>query len=208
VRVAIQALSAVLGGTQSLHTNGYDEALALPGADAARLALRTQQVIAEESGVASTVDPLAGSWYVEWLTDELERRAVRYLEQLDDLGGAAAAIPFMSDEIHQAAYRWQLELESGERRVVGVNCYEEDVTPLDLPQPDFGALGREQKERLAGVRAARDDAVVQTALAELRRTAVDGGNLVPSIIDAVKVRGTLGEISAVLKELWGPYQSA
>jgi methylmalonyl-CoA mutase N-terminal domain/subunit len=208
VRVAIQALSAVLGGTQSLHTNGYDEALALPGADAARLALRTQQVIAEESGVASTVDPLAGSYYVEWLTDELERQAVRYLEQLDELGGAAAAIPFMSEEIHRAAYRWQLELESGERQVVGVNCYEEDETPLDLPQPDFGALGRGQTERLAAVRAARDDAVVQIALAEVKRTAVAGGNLVPVIVEAVKVRCTLGEISAVLKALWGPYQGS
>ena len=208
VRVAIQALAAVMGGTQSLHTNGFDEALALPGADAALLALRTQQVIAEESGAASTVDPLAGSWYVEWLTDELERRAVRYLEQLDELGGAAAAIPFMSEEIHQAAYRWQLELESGDRRVVGVNCYEEDTAPLDLPQPDFGVLGREQTARLAVVLAARDDAVVQNALAEVRRTASDGGNLVPPIVDAVKVRGTLGEISGVLKELWGPYQGA
>jgi methylmalonyl-CoA mutase N-terminal domain/subunit len=208
VRVAIQALAAVMGGTQSLHTNGFDEALALPGADAALLALRTQQVIAEESGAASTADPLAGSWYVEWLTDELERRAVRYLEQLDELGGAAAAISFMSEEIHQAAYRWQLELESGDRRVVGVNCYEEDTAPLDLPQPDFGVLGREQTARLAVVLAARDDALVQNALAEVRRTASDGGNLVPPIIEAVKVRGTLGEISGVLKELWGPYQGA
>ena len=195
VRVAIQALAAVLGGTQSLHTNGYDEALALPGADAALLALRTQQVIAEESGAASTVDPLAGSWYVEWLTDELERRAVRYLEQLDELGGASVAIPFMSEEIHQAAYRWQLELESGARQVVGVNCYEEDGATLDLPQPDFGVLGREQTARLAAVRASRDDAVVRASLAEIRRTAVKG-------------RGTLGEISGVLKELWGPYQGA
>ena len=206
VRVAIQALSAVLGGTQSLHTNGYDEALALPGADAARLALRTQQIIAEESGVASTVDPLAGSWYVEWLTDELERRAVRYLEKLDELGGPAAAIPFMSEEIHQAAYRWQLELESGDRQVVGVNCYEENEVRMDLPQPDFGALGREQAERLAAVRAARDDSVVESALAELERTARAGSNLVPVIVEAVKVRGTLGEISSVLKGLWGPYQ--
>jgi methylmalonyl-CoA mutase N-terminal domain/subunit len=112
----------------------------------------------------------------------------------------------MSEEIHRAAYRWQLELESGERQVDGVNCYEEDETPLDLPQPDFGALGRGQNERLAAVRAARDDAVVQIALAEVKRTAVAGGNLVPVIVEAVKVRCTLGEISAVLKALWGPYQ--
>ena len=156
--------------------------------------------------MAATVDPLAGSWYVEWLTDELERRAVRYLEQLEELGGAAAAIPFMSEEIHQAAYRWQLELEAGERQVVGVNCYEEDEIPLELPQPDFGALGREQTERLAAVRAARDDAAVQKAIAEVERTAIAGGNLVPAIVEAVKVRCTLGEVSAVLMELWGPYQ--
>ena len=114
----------------------------------------------------------------------------------------------MSEEIHQAAYRWQLELESGARQVVGVNCYEEDGAPLDLPQPDFGVLGREQTARLAAVRAARDDAVVRASLAEIRRTAVAGENLVPPIVEAVKVRGTLGEISGVLKELWGPYQGA
>ncbi len=208
VRVAIQAMSAVLGGTQSLHTNGYDEALALPGVDAARLALRTQQVIAEESGIGSTVDALAGSWYVEWLTDELERRAVRYLERLDELASVAEAISFMSEEIHRAAYRWQLELERGDRQVVGVNCYEEEEAPLVLPQPDFGALGREQARRLAAVRANRDDSKVRKALADVGRVADSDGNLVPAIIEAVKVRGTLGEISSVMKDLWGPYQGA
>ncbi len=121
------------------------------------------------------MDPLAGSWYVEWLTDELERRAVRYLERLDELGGVAEAIPFMSEEIHQAAYRWQLELESGDRRVVGVNCYEEEETALVLPQPDFGALGNEQTKRLAAVRASRDDSVARSALADVERVAVTAG---------------------------------
>jgi methylmalonyl-CoA mutase N-terminal domain/subunit len=206
VRVAVQALAAVLGGTQSLHTNGFDEALSLPTAEAAKLALRTQQVIAEESGVAATVDPLGGSWYVEWLTAELEGRAREYLDRIDELGGAARSIAFMSEEIHQAAYRWQLELESGERRVVGVNCYEEQEAPPALEQPDYEQLGKEQAERLAAVRATRDDGPVHRALQAVDAAAAGSENLVPTIVEAVKVRATLGEISSVLGKRWGVYQ--
>ena len=207
VRVAVQALAAVLGGTQSLHTNGFDEALSLPTAEAAKLGLRTQQVLAEESGVVSTVDPLGGSWYVEWLTDELETRARDYLARIDELGGAARAIPFMSEEIHQAAYRWQLELESGGRKVVGVNCYEEQERPLRLDAPDFAQLGRDQAARLASIRAARDGQAVRSALHQVDRVAAGTGNLLPALVEAVKVRATLGEISGVLRERWGSYQA-
>src|SRR5688572_31739788 len=156
VRVTLQALSAVLGGTQSLHTNGYDEALALPTEEAARLALRTQQILANESGVARTVDPLAGSYYVEALTDELERRAREYLTKIDELGGAALAIDYMREEIHRSAYRFQKEVESGERTVVGVNSFREDAEDVALEQPDYTALEARQKEKLAALRAKRD----------------------------------------------------
>jgi methylmalonyl-CoA mutase N-terminal domain/subunit len=207
VRVAVQALAAVLGGTQSLHTNGYDEALSLPTEEAAKLALRTQQVLAEESGVTAAVDPLGGAWFVEALTDELEANARRYLDQIDELGDIARAIPFMSEEIHQAAYRWQLELESGERKVVGVNCYEEMTEPPRLDQPDFAKLGREQAERLARTRSGRDDEAVGSALRQVQETAAANGNLVPVIVEAVKVRATIGEISGVLRDRWGTFQA-
>jgi methylmalonyl-CoA mutase N-terminal domain/subunit len=207
VRVAVQALAAVLGGTQSLHTNGYDEALSLPTEEAAKLALRTQQVLAEESGVTAVVDPLGGAWFVEALTDELEANARSYLDQMDELGDIARAIPFMSEEIHQAAYRWQLELESGERKVVGVNCYEETTEPPRLDQPDFVKLGREQAERLARTRSKRDDEAVASALRQVQETAAATGNLVPVIIEAVKVRATIGEISGVLRDRWGTFQA-
>ncbi|MEJ2482313.1 MAG: methylmalonyl-CoA mutase family protein [Gemmatimonadota bacterium] len=207
VRVTVQALAAVLGGTQSLHTNGYDEALSLPTEEAAKLALRTQQVVAEESGVADTADPLGGSWYVEALTDTLEMEARRYLDQLDELGDVVGAIAFMSEEIHQAAYRWQLELESGERRVVGVNCYREPADSPRLEQPDFAKLGRAQAERLSAVRAARDSEVVASALKKVEEAAIAPGNVVPAIVEAVKVRATLGEISEVLRSEWGTFQA-
>jgi len=211
VRVAVQALAAILGGTQSLHTNGYDEALNLPTAEAARLALRTQQVLAEESGVASTADPLGGSYYVETLTAELEDRAVEYLYRIEGIvseGGEADVIHFMSEEIHRAAYREQLAIESGERRVVGVNIYadEEDAPRIELP--DFGGLETEQKRRLARVKAARDDAVVRERLAAVAVAAVGDDNLLPPIIEAVRVRATVGEISGVLRDEWGRYQPA
>jgi methylmalonyl-CoA mutase, N-terminal domain len=206
VRVTVQALAGVLGGTQSLHTNGYDEALTLPSAEAARLALRTQQVLAEESGVTATVDPLAGSWYVEALTDELERLARGYLERLEELGGAAEAIPWVRDEIHGAAYRWQLALESGTRRVVGVNCYRDDDARATIPQPDFAELGRTQRARLGAARSRRDGGTVRALLSRIAGAADSGENLVPPIVEAVKGKVTLGEISGVLMERWGRYE--
>jgi methylmalonyl-CoA mutase N-terminal domain/subunit len=210
VRVTVQALAAILGGTQSLHTNSYDEALALPTAEAVRLALRTQQVLAEESGVASTADPLGGSWYVETLTAELESRAFAYLErieEIDEAGGEAEVIAFMTEEIHRAAYQHQLAVESGERRVVGVNVYAEDDEPAaHIELPDFGGLEAEQQRRLERVRAKRDDAVVRRRLATVADAADTGQNLLPPIIDAVRVRATVGEISGVLREKWGRYR--
>jgi len=208
VRVTVQALSAVLGGTQSLHTNSFDEALALPSAEAARLALRTQQVLAEESGVQDTVDPLAGSYYVESLTDRLEELARGYLVKIEELGGAAAAVPFMTEEIHRSAYAWQREVESGERRVVGVNVYQDDEPTISVAFPDFAELQQAQRRRLDEVRARRDSDLVETMLDEVADAAQAGSNLLPVMIEAVKVRATLGEISHRLARLWGTYRPA
>ncbi len=206
VRVTVQALAAVLGGTQSLHTNSYDEALALPGAEAARLALRTQQVLAEESGVRDTVDPLGGSYYVESLTERLEELAGTYLERIEELGGAAAAVPFMTEEIHRAAYAWQLELESGERGVVGINVYAEKEPYVPIVVPDYEELQQSQRRRLTEVRARRDGDTVEKALADVTAAAQAEINVLPSMVEAVKVRATVGEISARLGELWGSYR--
>ncbi len=206
VRVAVQALAGVLGGTQSLHTNSFDEALALPGAEAARLALRTQQVLAEESGVRDTVDPLGGSHYVESLTDQLEELARGYLQKIEELGGAASAIPFMTDEIHDSAYAWQLAVESGNQAVVGVNVYEEEEEPTPVALPDFTNLQRAQRSRLEEVRRARDSHQVELALGRVAMAAGAGSNLLPPMIEAVKVRASLGEISGRLLGLWGPYR--
>jgi len=206
VRVALQALSAVLGGTQSLHTNGYDEALALPTEEAARIALRTQQIIAEETGVADSVDPLGGSYLVESLTDEIEKRALEYLAKVDELGGAAGAIPFFQEEIHRAAYDFQLEVERGERSIVGVNVYTEEEGPPRIEQPDYGALEAAQRARLQRFRADRDPAAVEAALSEVRATARSGGNLLPALVRAVRALATLGEISDVLRAEWGVYR--
>jgi methylmalonyl-CoA mutase N-terminal domain/subunit len=209
VRVAVQAIAAILGGTQSLHTNGYDEALNLPTAEAARLALRTQQVLAEESGVASTADPLGGSYYVETLTAELESRAVEYLDRIEEIisdGGEADVIHFMTEEIHRAAYRHQLAVEAGEAHVVGVNVYTDDEETPPIELPDFGGLEAEQKRRLERVKATRDAAVVRERLAVVAAAASGDDNLLPPIIDAVRARATVGEISGVLREKWGRYQ--
>ncbi len=205
VRVAVQALAAVLGGTQSLHTNGYDEALALPTEESARLALRTQQILASESGVARTADPLGGSYFVEALTDEIESRARGYLERIEELGGAARAIDFMQEEIHRAAYRWQKEVESGERPLVGVNVHEEDEGAPRIGQPDYTALERNQREALASRRRARADEAARAALGRVGDVAGRDANLMPPIIDAVKAGCTLGEISDVLRSEWGTY---
>ena len=205
VRVTIQALAATLGGTQSLHTNGYDEALALPMEESAKLALRTQQVMSSESGVTKTVDPLGGSHYVEALTDEVERLAMEYLAKIDDMGGASQAIEFMQEEIHQAAYRFQMDIESGERSVVGVNVHSEDEGPPRIGQPDYSALERAQVVRLRAVRSSRDETAVATALDSIRLVASSSDNLMPGLIDAVKLGVTLGEISDALREEWGTW---
>ena len=205
VRVTIQALAATLGGTQSLHTNGYDEALALPTEESAKLALRTQQVMSSESGVTKTVDPLGGSHYVEALTDEVERLAMEYLAKIDDMGGASQAIEFMQEEIHQAAYRFQMDIESGERSLVGVNVHSEDEGPPRIGQPDYSALERAQVARLRAVRSSRDETAAATALDSIRLVASSSDNLMPGLIDAVKLGVTLGEISDALREEWGTW---
>jgi len=216
VRVAVQALAAVLGGTQSLHTNGFDEALSLPTADAATLALRTQQVIGYESGAALTVDPLAGSYYVEALTDALERDARALLERVDELGGAAQAIAagFFQEEIARSAYEYQLRVERGETTIVGVNKFTDGSEQPVVASPDYSALEREQVARLRAVRAARDAGAVSSALAALRtaaRSFVGEGSpsrahLMPLIVDAVRARASVGEISDVLSAEWGAYR--
>jgi len=205
VRVTVQALAAVLGGTQSLHTNAYDEALALPTEESARIALRTQQLLAEESGVARTVDPLAGSWAIESLTDEIETRALAYIERIDALGGAARAVEFMQDEIHRAAYHHQLEIEAGTRSVVGVNSQVEDEPEAKIPQPDYSALEADQVARLRAFRAARDGEAVARTRAAIADAAKTGANVLPAMVEAVKAEATLGEISDTLRGVWGTY---
>ncbi len=177
VRVTVQALAATLGGTQSLHTNAFDEALALPTEESARLALRTQQIIAAECGVTRTADPLGGSHYVEALTDEIERRAVQYLDVIDELGGASKAIDYMREEIHRAAYAFQMDIESGERPVVGVNLHTEDEGPGRVGQPDHSALERGQIERLTAFKGERDAAEVRARLVAIRDGARGTSNL-------------------------------
>ena len=207
VRTGLQALAAVLGGTQSLHTNSMDEALGLPTERAALLALRTQQVIAHESGVGDTVDPLAGSWFVESLTDAVEAGARAYLAKIDNLGGAVRAIEhgFQQREIHDAAYRWQKAVESGESIVVGVNEFvqEDNVRPEILHVDE--ALRERRSARLAALRERRDGAAVEGALAGLERAARDGDNVMPPILAAVEAYATLGEISDRLRTVFGSY---
>jgi methylmalonyl-CoA mutase, N-terminal domain len=215
VRVAIQAMSAVLGGTQSLHTNGYDEALALPTEEAATLALRTQQIIANESGAALTADPLAGSYYVEHLTNELEQHAIDLLAKVDELGGAANAIgaSFFQEEIARSAYAYQMSVERGQTVIVGVNRYADDNEPPVIATPDYSALEREQVERLRAIRVRRDAAATDNRLALLRDGArgyaTRGGSRAPLmelIIDAVRARASVGEIADALRDEWGTYR--
>ncbi|HEY8514165.1 MAG TPA: methylmalonyl-CoA mutase family protein [Candidatus Binatia bacterium] len=208
VRVTLQALAAVLGGTQSLHTNGKDEALALPTEDSARLALRTQQLIAYESGVADTIDPLAGSYFVETLTDELERRAFEYIERIDEMGGAVAAIEqgFMQREIQNAAYRYQQEIERKERIIVGVNSFTLEREPVPEILQIKPELEERQKQKVAKVRAERAAQPVADALERVERAARDGSNLMPPILDAVRAYATLGEISDAMRRVFGEYR--
>jgi methylmalonyl-CoA mutase N-terminal domain/subunit len=213
VRVAVQTLAAVLGGTQSLHTNGYDEALALPTAEAATLALRTQQIVAYESGVANTVDPLAGSFYVEHLTDALEHAAMKLLAEVDKLGGAEKAIEagFVQEEIGRSAYEHQMRVERGENVVVGVNKFGDGEAPPVIPTPDFSRLAREQVERVRAVRAQRDAKAAAQALTALKAAAAQPAksrpSLMPLIIAAVRARTTLGEISDAFVEAWGVHRA-
>jgi len=208
IRTTIQALAAVLGGTQSLHTNSLDEALSLPTEEAVRIALRTQQIIAEESGVANTVDPLGGSYFVEALTNQMERGVWDYFRRIDELGGVIPAIEqgFFQREIADAAYEYQRRIESGEQIIVGVNAYTiEEETPIPILKigPEIEA---KQRERLARVRRERNAARVNAALAEVRRAAQDGDNLVPPILEAVKAYATLGEIIDELRGVFGEYE--
>jgi methylmalonyl-CoA mutase N-terminal domain/subunit len=208
VRVTVQALAGILGGTQSLHTNSYDEALSLPSAKAAKLALRTQQVLGAEAGVADTVDPLGGSYYVEDLTDRLEHHARAYMDEIEAMGGPASAVEYMSEEIHQTAYRYQKAVERGEAEVVGVNVHREEKPPPSPPEmPDFAALAKAQRDRLARVKTDRDAASVGDSLDALRVAAHADDNLLPVIVEAVKRRATLGEISQVLRDVWGEYRA-
>jgi methylmalonyl-CoA mutase, N-terminal domain len=208
IRTAIEALAAVLGGTQSLHTNSFDEALALPTEHAVRLALRTQQVIAHETGIVNTIDPLGGSYHLERLTNELERQTYEYFDRIEKLGGVVAAIEenFMQREIAEASYRYQSEVERGERVVVGVNRYElEDEPPLEILRID-PALERKQMYRVRAVRARRDSAAVEQALAELKRSAEGDTNLMEPIMLASRAYVTMGEMCDALREVWGVWR--
>ena len=208
VRVTIQALAAVLGGTQSLHTNSLDEALALPSEKAVTIALRTQQIIAEESGVVNTIDPLGGSFFVEAMTNRLEKQAYDYFRRIEELGGVLPAIEkgFFQKEISEAAYRYQQEIDEGRRHIVGVNIYN-DNKPYEVPILQMDPAGyKRQVERLNQVRATRDQGRVGQTLDRLRIAAQGTENLMPYILDAVRAYATLGEIVGVLKEVFGTYE--
>jgi methylmalonyl-CoA mutase N-terminal domain/subunit len=209
VRTAIEALAAVLGGAQSLHTNSFDEALALPTEHAARIALRTQQVIAHETGVVNTIDPLGGSWYLEQLTNRLEEEARDYFRRIRELGGVVAAIKdnFFQREIAEASFRYQAEVEARQRLVVGVNSYELDEDPeVELLRVDPG-LEQKQVERVRALRARRDRAAADAALGRLKEAAArDGVNLMPLIVDAAKAYVTMGEMCDALREVWGVWR--
>ncbi|NLK34036.1 MAG: methylmalonyl-CoA mutase family protein [Gracilibacteraceae bacterium] len=210
VRVAMQTLAAVLGGTQSLHTNSRDEALALPTEDSVRIALRTQQIVAYESGVTETVDPLAGSYYIESLTDQIEQKAAEYIRKIDEMGGAAKAIEtgYIQKEIQDSAYKYQKEIEAGDRIVVGVNKFQiEESAHKGLLKVD-PKVGELQQKKLAELRKIRDNVKVNASLDILKNTAKGSDNLMPLILDAVKTYATLGEICGILREVFGEYQQS
>jgi methylmalonyl-CoA mutase N-terminal domain/subunit len=210
-RVAFQSLAAVLGGTQSLHTNSFDEALALPCEDAVRVALRTQQLIAHESGVADTIDPLGGSYYVEYLTDEMEERAMRYIDRIEAMGGVTSAIEkgFLQKEIADSAYKYQKEIERKQRTLVGVNDYtvEKDWIPIELLRV-HPKVEKEQLDGLQKMKKERDSRKVKEALDKLHDEADKDRNLMPTIIEAVKAYVTLGEITEVLRTVFGEYRES
>ncbi|MCH7488772.1 MAG: methylmalonyl-CoA mutase family protein [Chloroflexi bacterium] len=210
VRTTFQALSAVLGGTQSLHTNSKDEALALPTQEAVELALRTQQIIAYESGVGDTIDPLAGSYVIEQLTDQVEAEAQEYIDRIDAMGGALAAIEqgFQQREIQESAFRMQREIEEKRRTVVGVNAYAEDETPMGSLMRVNPIVGEQQRARLEELRSKRNEQAARDTLEKLGEAASGTDNLVPYMIDCVEHDVTLGEICHLLRGLWGEYQGS
>lgn len=208
VRVTVQTLAAVLGGTQSLHTNSKDEALALPTEDAVRIALRTQQIVAHESGVANTIDPLAGSYYVEAMTDQIEREAVEYIERIDAMGGVVPSIEggFIQGEIQKAAYKYEMQVEAGERIVVGVNKFQiKETEHKDLLKIDM-KVQEEQIKFLNTVRTQRNNELVEEKLKALKTAAEGDANLMPYILDAVRVYGSVGEICNTMRSVFGEYR--
>ena len=208
VRTTLEALAAVLGGTQSLHTNSYDEALALPSEEAVLIGLRTQQIIAEESGAADTIDPFGGSYFVEALTDELEKGALDLIEHVDEMGGMPKAIEagFVQREIEESAYRKQIEVERGERHIVGVNIHADDQEPESEVLKISDEVRDQQSERLAKLRAERDSQAYHDAMSKLRSASKTDENLMPHIINAVKCHATVGEICDLFREEFGEYQ--
>ena len=210
VRVALQALAAVLGGTQSLHTNSRDEALSLPTEESVQIALRTQQILGYESGVAESIDPLAGSYLIECWTDEIEKKAIDYIERIDALGGALKAIEqgYLQREIQESAYRWQLAVDRGDKVVVGVNRFQvEEALDLDILRVD-PAVGERQAARLRALRERRDNELVSSSLSRLEQGARADENLVPLILNAVEKYATLGEICGVMRRVFGEYQAS
>jgi methylmalonyl-CoA mutase N-terminal domain/subunit len=205
VRTALQGMSAVLGGTQSLHTNSYDEALSLPSQHAAELALRTQQIMAYETGVGDTIDPLAGSWYIESLTDQVEQEAMEYVRRIDDMGGALAAVErgFQANEIHENAFRIQRDIEAGRKIVVGVNEYVDEEPPPEGLHRHDPTVGERRAAQMRRLRAERDGAACEAALARLEDGARGDANMMPLIIEAVEAYATLGEICGRLRSTWG-----
>jgi methylmalonyl-CoA mutase N-terminal domain/subunit len=208
VRVTLQALAAALGGCQSLHTNSFDEALALPSEEAVQVALRTQQIIAHESGIAATVDPLGGSYYIEWLTNQIEEGIQKYLDKIDEMGGVLAAIKngYIQREIMRSAYDYQRAVDSGEQVIVGVNKFttEEERTPPLLEIDE--AVEKKQIERLKKLKQERDDERVSQVLNKVRQVAQSDENVMPVLIEAVKAYATVGEISSVLRDVFGEYR--
>jgi methylmalonyl-CoA mutase N-terminal domain/subunit len=210
VRVALQALAAVLGGTQSLHTNSLDEALALPGEGSARVALRTQQIIAYESGVCNTPDPVGGAWAVEQQTDRIEAEAEDYIRKIDAMGGMLRAIEtgYVQKEIQESAYESQRRIESGDSVIVGVNRFTAEArTPIELMTVDE-KVGEDQRRRVLELRNDRDATRVACSLSELRQAAAGTGNLVPAILAAVEAYATVGEISDALRAVFGEYRES
>ena len=210
VRVALQTAAAVMGGTQSLHTNSRDEALALPTEDSVMVALRTQQIVAYESGLADVIDPLAGSYYVEALTNKIEKEAWEYIKKIDEIGGAVAAIEkgYIQKEIQDSAYKWQMDVETGAKVIVGVNKFQVEEKPVEGLLRVDASVGERQKAKLADMKAKRDNAAVQAALVDLEKACQDENeNLMPHILAAVKTYATLGEICGVMRKVFGEYEA-